>query len=95
VLMSCNVTRAGRSGFPVVGDLAMRQTCHYHRAPFRPEAAMTQTIACNDVMPGCQYKAENEQELMAKVARHAAQAHGITEITPDILQKVRGAIREA
>ncbi|HJR43285.1 MAG TPA: DUF1059 domain-containing protein [Gemmatimonadaceae bacterium] len=58
---------------------------------------MTQTIACNDIMPGCQYKAEaeNEQELMAKVARHAAQAHGITEITPEILQKVRGAIREA
>jgi predicted small metal-binding protein len=58
---------------------------------------MTQKIACNDIMPGCQFKAEaeTEQELLATVARHAAESHGVTEITPEILQKVRGAIQQA
>ena len=58
---------------------------------------MTRKIACNDFMPGCTYKAEaeNEQELLTQVAQHAAQTHGITDITPEILQKVRAVIREA
>ncbi len=33
-------------------------------------------------------------EVMAKGAEHAKQAHGITSIPPDVVAKVRAAIRE-
>jgi predicted small metal-binding protein len=57
---------------------------------------MTKKIACHDLFPGCSFtaEAETEQELLAKVAPHAAQTHGITEVTPEVLEKVRAVIRE-
>ena len=38
--------------------------------------------------------AETEDELLAKVGPHAADTHGITEITPDVLEAVKGAIKK-
>ncbi len=57
---------------------------------------MAYELACGDVMPGCDatFSAESEDELLAEVGPHAAEAHGITEITPDVLESVRGAIRQ-
>ncbi len=57
---------------------------------------MSKSIACNDLFPGCEFKAEaeSEAELLQKVAAHAASVHGITEITDDIIGKVRGCIRD-
>jgi predicted small metal-binding protein len=57
---------------------------------------MTKKIACQDLFPGCSFtaEAETEQELLAKVAPHAAQAHGITEVTSDIAKQVRAVIRD-
>ena len=51
-------------------------------------------LACGDVMPGCRatFTAETENELLTQVGPHAADAHGITEITPDVLGAVRAAI---
>lgn len=58
---------------------------------------MSKTIECNDLFPGCEFKAEaeSEAELLQKVAAHAATAHGITEITDDMAGKVKGCIRDA
>lgn len=57
---------------------------------------MGYSLACGDVMPGCAatFNAETEDELLAQVGPHAADAHGITEITPDVLEAVKGAIRQ-
>lgn len=57
---------------------------------------MTKQLRCGDVVPGCEFtaEAETEQELLGKVARHAAEAHGMDEPSPEVLDKVRGAIRE-
>ena len=33
-----------------------------------------------------------EQELLQKVAEHAQEAHGVTEVTPELLTKVKSAI---
>jgi predicted small metal-binding protein len=56
---------------------------------------MTFKLACGDVMPGCSAHFENSSRdgLLADVARHAAAAHGITEITPDVLTAVESKIR--
>lgn len=57
---------------------------------------MGYALSCGDVMPGCAatFSAESEEELLAQVAPHAAEAHGITEITPDVLDAVKGAIKQ-
>ena len=54
----------------------------------------TLRIACNDVVPGCGFtaSAETEEELIAKVAAHAAHDHGVAEVTPELAAKVKAAI---
>ncbi|MBI2384666.1 MAG: DUF1059 domain-containing protein [Elusimicrobia bacterium] len=53
-------------------------------------------ISCADVVPGCSFTAEadSEQELLQKVAAHAGPDHGIKEVTPEILKKLKAAIKE-
>ncbi len=55
---------------------------------------MTFKLDRGDVMPGCSARFENgnRAELLGQVARHAASAHGITTITPDILAAVESKI---
>jgi predicted small metal-binding protein len=53
------------------------------------------TFACGDVIPGCSasFSAPDEGGILAQVAGHAAADHGVTEITPELVQAVRQAIR--
>ena len=57
---------------------------------------MSYTLACGDVMTGCAatFSADTEDQLLAKVGPHAADEHGIAEITPDVLEAVKGAIKQ-
>ena len=54
-------------------------------------------ISCSDVVPGCAFTAEagSEAELIQKVAAHAGLDHGIKDVTPDVLKKVKAAIKDA
>ena len=56
---------------------------------------MLKQFACGDVVQGGKFvvTAENETELMTRVAKHAAMAHGIDEVTPELIEKVRLATR--
>ena len=56
---------------------------------------MAKRIACGDVVQGCQFTAEGgtEEELLAAVKAHAAEDHGVNEVTPELAAKVRAAIR--
>lgn len=56
---------------------------------------MAKHIACNDVVGGCSFaaQAESEGDLVEKVRAHAAEAHGVKEITPELAAKVKAAIR--
>ncbi len=58
---------------------------------------MAKKIRCADVGLDCEYEAwaETEEELLQMVADHAHQAHGIEEVTPELQQKVLGAMRDA
>jgi predicted small metal-binding protein len=51
-------------------------------------------FACGDVVPGCDvhWAYESDDELMRDVAEHAAEAHGIPEVTPDLVARVRSRI---
>lgn len=55
---------------------------------------MTFRLACGDVMPGCSahFESGDRDGLMAQVGAHAADAHGITELTPEVVQAVEEKI---
>jgi len=44
---------------------------------------------CNGIM-----RAHTEEELLAKVAQHARTVHHLTEITDEVVKKVKSVIRE-
>ena len=52
-------------------------------------------IACASVVPDCPFEASatTEEELLKMVAAHAAHAHGITEVTPELAAQVKAAIQ--
>jgi predicted small metal-binding protein len=56
---------------------------------------MTKHIACSTLNPGCAFEAsaETEDALLSQVAAHAAQAHAVTEVTPELAAEVRAAIK--
>jgi len=61
-----------------------------------PAAQNVKYINCAEIMPGCSFTASatTEEELVKKVAAHAAQQHGITDLTPELAAKVRAAIKD-
>jgi predicted small metal-binding protein len=52
-------------------------------------------IACSAVVEGCAFEAsaETEQELLETVGAHAAEQHGVTEVTPELAAKLKAAIQ--
>jgi predicted small metal-binding protein len=58
---------------------------------------MTFRLACGDVMPGCSARFENtsRDDLMSQVGAHAAESHGITDITPEVREAIEGHITVA
>ena len=57
---------------------------------------MTKQVHCRDVGYDCEgvVQAETEAELLQKVAAHAKEAHGLKEVTEEIVAKVKSVIRE-
>ena len=56
---------------------------------------MTLVVHCRDVGFDCEgvVKAESEEELLQQVAAHAGSAHGVEEVTEEIVEKVKSVIR--
>lgn len=54
-------------------------------------------IACGDVVPGCKWTgtAPTADELVEKVVKHAAHAHGVTDVSPEMAAQVKAAIQDA
>lgn len=57
---------------------------------------MLKVLHCRDVGFDCEavVKAETEEEVLRQAAEHAQSVHGLTEITDEVVQKVRAAIHE-
>lgn len=56
---------------------------------------MTKKLHCGDIMPGCDFVAEgeDEDEVLTKAAEHAREKHGMSEIDEETEKKVRSQIR--
>lgn len=52
-------------------------------------------FACGDVVPGCDatFVCSTEEDLLAQVAGHAADAHGLDEVPPELVDQVRRRIQ--
>lgn len=57
---------------------------------------MAKVLRCRDLGMDCDFvaRAETEEELLQKAAEHAAAEHNMTEISEEVLAKVRAAIRD-
>jgi predicted small metal-binding protein len=57
---------------------------------------MAKVISCKDVGFDCEgiVRAETEEEALQIAAAHAKEVHGIQEITPEIAEKVKTAMRD-
>jgi predicted small metal-binding protein len=54
------------------------------------------SFACKDIGMDCKFQttAPTEAELMKKIAEHAKSAHNITTIPPDLMGKIKAAIKK-
>ena len=57
---------------------------------------MEKVIRCRDVGFDCNgvIKAKTEDEALKLAAEHAMKVHGLKEITPEIVKKVKSVIRD-
>jgi predicted small metal-binding protein len=57
---------------------------------------MPKVLHCNDVVGNCDFVArgESEQDILQQAAEHARTAHQVNEVTPELADKVRSAIRD-
>jgi predicted small metal-binding protein len=54
-------------------------------------------FACGDVVPGCDatFQGIDDDAVLAEVAHHARDRHGLAEVPGDLVEAVVGAIRVA
>jgi predicted small metal-binding protein len=57
---------------------------------------MTKVLKYGDVVSGCkaEIKADSEHEVPCQAAEHARTAHNMDSIPPEVLSKVKSAIRD-
>ena len=57
---------------------------------------MPKSYTCRDVGVDCDWKtvAGTEDEILANVKKHAAEVHPTIELTPELVNSVRGAIKD-
>jgi len=48
------------------------------------------TLSCGDAMPGCSARFEDESRdrILEQVSAHAVRDHGVTEVTPEMLEAI-------
>jgi predicted small metal-binding protein len=57
---------------------------------------MAKVLRCKDVGIECDFevRAITEEEIVQQAAEHAQTAHGLKDIPPEVVAKIRAAIRD-
>jgi predicted small metal-binding protein len=57
---------------------------------------MEKVIHCRDVGFDCDgvIRAKTEEEALKLAAEHANSAHGVKEVTPEVVEKIKSVMRE-
>lgn len=61
-------------------------------APVR--GIIVKSFACGDVVPGCKasWVSSTDDEILVLVAQHASAVHGITTVTPELVDSITNRI---
>jgi predicted small metal-binding protein len=53
-------------------------------------------FSCGAVVPGCDahFSGDSVDEILGQVGPHAAEAHGITDVTPELIEQVTAKIKD-
>jgi predicted small metal-binding protein len=51
---------------------------------------------CGVLVPGCAaaFEGESEEEILQRISAHAREEHGMDEVPPEVVDKIRAAISE-
>jgi predicted small metal-binding protein len=54
-------------------------------------------LSCGDAMPGCsaRFEEDSRERILELVAAHAREAHGVTDVTPEMLEAMGANIVSA
>jgi predicted small metal-binding protein len=57
---------------------------------------MKKVIHCKDVGFDCDgvIRANSEEEALQQAAQHASEVHGVTDISPEIVEKIKSVMQE-
>ena len=57
---------------------------------------MAKVVNCRDVGVDCDFvmRGETTEDILRQAAEHARSAHNMTEIPPEVAEKLRGAIHD-
>ena len=57
---------------------------------------MGKVLKCSDVVPGCnaEIRGDSDHDVLRKAAEHAKTDHHMDSIPPEVLAKVKNAIRD-
>ncbi len=57
---------------------------------------MAKVLNCGDLVPGCKavLEGKDEAEVMAKGAKHAELAHNMKSVPPEMVPKIKAAIKD-
>ena len=57
---------------------------------------MAKMLSCREVDMDCDFAArgDTEEEIMTQAANHACRDHGFEAIPPEVIEKVKAAIRD-
>jgi predicted small metal-binding protein len=58
---------------------------------------MKYTLSCGDAVPGCsaRFEEDSRELVLEKVAAHAREDHGVTDVTPEMLEAMGANIVSA
>lgn len=58
---------------------------------------MNFTLSCGDSMPGCsaRFEEDSRELILEQVSVHAREVHGVTEVTPEMLEAIGANIVSA
>jgi predicted small metal-binding protein len=58
---------------------------------------MKYKLSCGDAVPGCsaRFEEDSRERVLELAAAHAREAHGVTEVTPEMLEAMGNNIRSA
>ena len=57
---------------------------------------MAKVLHCAEVVPGCAHtmRGDSEDDVMRQAAQHAAAEHNMTDVPPELAEKIRGRIKD-